>query len=260
MGQHQRDAEPDAGRQRAGRRGAIVETGDDEIARALQPRQMREDDDDERQQRDPRLGIEQRARPRAARQREHDQQRDQDQPDIARQQQQAEIEREQEPVAALAFADRAPVVQQRQRPQRRRQHGRAEIRARHREGGDADHQQHGEHRVARADDAAAEREHRPVGDDDAGLRQRVEPEGAAEAERDLAEPERQRRPEIAAEHEFVADGEQQRHLAGRRAVEQRGHQRPQRGLRQRHGPEHHRRAPAQEFDDQGDVMHWPATE
>ena len=44
------------------------------------------------------------------------QQRQQDQPDIACEQQQAEIEREQEPAAALALADRAPIVQQRQRP------------------------------------------------------------------------------------------------------------------------------------------------
>ena len=66
--------------------------------------------------------------PARASQREHQQQRDQDQPDIACQQQQAEIDRKQEPVAALAFADRAPVVQQRQRPERRRQDRRAEIR------------------------------------------------------------------------------------------------------------------------------------
>ena len=73
-----------------------------------------------------------------------------------------------------------------------------------------------EHRVARADDAAAEREHRPIGDDDAGLRQRVEPERAGDAERDLAQPEGERRPEIAAEQVFMTDGEQQRHVAGRR--------------------------------------------
>jgi hypothetical protein len=28
-------------------------------------------------------------------------------------------------------------------------------------------------------------------------------------------------------------------------------------LRERHGPKHHRRAATQEFDKQGDVMHWP---
>ena len=62
--------------------------------------------------------------------------------------------------------------------------------------------------MARADDAAAEREHRPIGDDDAGLRQRVEPERAGKTKRDLAQPKRQRRPEIAAEHEFMTDGQE----------------------------------------------------
>jgi hypothetical protein len=28
-------------------------------------------------------------------------------------------------------------------------------------------------------------------------------------------------------------------------------------LRESHGPEHHSRAPAQKFNEQGDVMHWP---
>ena len=83
-----------------------------------------------------------------------------------------------------------------------------------------DHQQHGQNRVAHADDRAAEREHRPIGEDDAGLRQSIEPEGAGDPEGDFTEPERQRRPEIAAEHEFMADGQQHRHFAGRRAVEQ----------------------------------------
>ena len=98
-------------------------------------------------------------------------------------------------------------MQQRQRPERRRQDGRAEIHARHREDGDPHHEQHGEHRVAGADDRAAKREHRPIGDDDAGLRQQIEPEDAGDAEGDLAQPECQRRPEIAAEQEFVTDGE-----------------------------------------------------
>ena len=255
MGEQQRQAEPEPGGQAPAR--GLRQPGDDKIARALQPGEMRESDDDERQQRDPRLGIEQRCAAALGAQREDDHQRDEDEPDVAREQQQAEIERQQKPGAAPALAHRAPIVQQRQRPERRRHHRGAEIRARHREGGDADHQQHREHGVARADDAAAEREHGPIGDDDAGLRQRVEPERAGDAEGGLAQPEGQRRPEIAAEHEFMADGEQHRHVAGRRAVEQRRHQGPQEGLRQRGGPEHHRRAPAQEFDDQGDVMHWP---
>ncbi len=74
--------------------------------------------------------------------------------------------------------------------------------------------------------SAAELEHRPVGDDDADLRQQIDAEAAGDAEGDLAEPERERRPEIAAELEFVADGKQDRHVAGRRAVEQRRHRGP----------------------------------
>ena len=145
-------------------------------------------------------------------------------PTVIGEQQQAEIDAEQEPIAALVLADGAPVMQQRQRPERRRQHAGTEGRARHGEDGDADHQQHGEHRMAGADDGAAEREHRPIGTDDAGLRQHIEPERAGQAEGDFAQPERQRRPEIAAEHEFMPDREQDRHVAGRRAVKQRGHE------------------------------------
>ena len=175
---------------------------------------MRENDDGEGQQCEPWLGIEQRCAAALAAQREDDEQRDQDQPDVTCEQQEAEIERKQEPIAAFAFADRAPIVQQRQCPKRRREHGGAEIRAGHGVGRDADHQEHREHRVARADDAAAEREHRPIRDHDAGLRQRVEPERAGDAERGLAQPEGERRPEIAAEQVFMTDGEQQRYVTG----------------------------------------------
>ncbi len=219
---------------------------------------MRENDDDERQHRDPRLGFEQRLPPARGGKREHQHRGDQDQPDITGEQQQTEIERQQEPIAAFAFADRAPVMQQRQRPQRRSQNRGTEIRARHRKSRHTDHQQYREHRVARADDAAAKRENRPIGDYDTALRQRVEPQGTRQTKRNFAHPERQRRPEITAQDEFVAYGQQQRHFAGRRAVEQRRHQRPYRGLCERHGPEHRRRAAAQEFDNQGNVMHWPA--
>ena len=111
--------------------------------------------------------------------------------------------------------------------------------------------------MAGADDGAAESEHGPISDDDAGLRQRIETETAGHLEGHLAEPKRQGRPEIAAKHEFVANSEEQRHVPGRGAVKQRRDQGPKRGLRQRHGPEHHRRAAAQEFNKQGDVMHWP---
>ena len=159
MSEQQHHAEPQPWRQAAGGRQAVVEALDDQRAPAPQPGKMRKHDDDERQQRNPRLGIAQRGASAPGGEREDDHQPDEDQAGIARQQQQAEIERQQEPGAAPALAHRAPIMQQRQRPERRRHHRRAEIRARHREGGDADHQQHGQHRVARADDGAAEREH-----------------------------------------------------------------------------------------------------
>jgi hypothetical protein len=102
----------------------------------------------------------------AARNRERKQgkQRDQHQPDITRQKQQAEIEREQKPVTALTLPDRAPVIQQRQGPERRRQDCRTEIHARYCECGNSNHQQYGEHRMARADNRASQGKDRPIGD------------------------------------------------------------------------------------------------
>ena len=64
--------------------------------------------------------------------------------------------------AAALFPDRAPVEQQRGGPQRHGEHSRPEFRRRHREHGNADHQQHRHRRVGRADDRAAEREHAPI--------------------------------------------------------------------------------------------------
>ena len=110
--------------------------------------------------------------------------------------------------------------------------------------------------MPRADNGAAEGEHRPIRRNDAGLRQEIETETAGNAESDFTQPERQRRSEIAAEAEFVAYGQQDRHIARRRAVEQRRQRHPERALRERHAPEHQPRPSAQEFDDQGDVMHW----
>ncbi len=105
--------------------------------------------------------------------------------------------------------------------------------------------------------AAAESEDRPVSDDDAGLRQRIESQRTGDREGDLAEPKRQRRAEIAAQYIFVADGEQHRHVSRRRAEKNRRNERPQRGLCERHGPEHHGGASAQKLNEQRDVMHWP---
>ena len=113
---------------------------------------------DEQQQRhcQPRLDIAQRRAGARVNQRVDHDQRQQDQSAGAGQQQQAEIERQQQPDATSPFAGRAPVMQQRKRPKRQRQNRRPEIDRLQRQGRDADHQQHGEHRVAYADDSTAE--------------------------------------------------------------------------------------------------------
>src|SRR3974390_2654267 len=112
MGKQQCKRQPKAGGERA-RRIALAQAGEYEIASAVEPRGVREDYYDERQHREPRLRMEQRLTATHRRQRERQEQRDENQPDIAREQQEAEIEREQKPIAALAVANRAPVMQQR---------------------------------------------------------------------------------------------------------------------------------------------------
>ncbi len=92
--------------------------------------------------------------------------------------------------------------------------------------------------MAYADDRTAEPEHRPISEDDASLRQSIKPEGPCDPEGNFTEPECERRSKVAAEHEFVPYGQQHRHFAGRRAVEQGRNERPKRCLRQRNRPEH----------------------
>ena len=171
MAQQQRDDEPEAGRHFSGSGETVVETRRDQRVSGLQPGGVRKHHDDEQQYREPRLGIAQSLPAALGGEGEQHHQHDQDDADIVGEQQQAEKQRQQKPGTAFAFADGAPVVQQRQRPQRRGENGGSEIRARHGEYGDAEHQQHPEHRVLGADDRRAEFEHRPVRRDDAGLRQ-----------------------------------------------------------------------------------------
>ena len=182
----------------------------------------------------------------------------QDQSDIAGKQKEAEVERQQEPITASALANRTPEEKQAQSPQGCGKDRGTEVRARHSEGGNADHQQYCENCVSCADNAAAKSEHCPVGDDNAGLRQSIKAETAADPESNLAQPECQGRSEIAAEDEFSTNRQQQRHIPWRGAVKNSGDQGPERGLRQRSGPEDHCRASTQEFNKQGNVMHWPA--
>ena len=76
-----------------------------------------------------------------------------------------------------------------------------------------------------------------------------------EAERDFGEPEGERRPVGRAELPLLADREHERHLAGRRRIEQHGHQRPQRALRERRDREHQHGTRAQRLEDERDAEH-----
>ncbi len=166
------------------------------------------------------------------------------------QHQQADLDRQREPVALPPFAERAPIVQEHERPQRHAEHGRAESRARHREDRDTDHEQDRDHRVARSHNGAAKLIDAPIGEHHAGLGQQIDAQHAGDAEGDLGEPEGERRPQIGAELELAPDGEHLREVSGRARIEQGRHHDPQGRLRQRRGPEHQRRARAQKFDDQ----------
>ena len=106
-----------------------------------------------------------------------------------------------------------------------------------------------------ADDGAPQREHGPIGDEHAGLRQEVDRRGAADDEGDVGEPEGERRAEIAAELEFMADREHDRQVARRRGEEQGRKHPPQRRLDERRQPERQPRLRAQHFDDDGGVEH-----
>jgi hypothetical protein len=157
---------------------------------------VRQHNDDGDHRRDPWIGRAQcRARVGIGN-RERDQEPDQDQADIGGEQKEADLERQNQPVSAPLLADGAPVVQQDQRPQRHGQDHRAEIRGRHREGGDAQHEQHRQRGVLGADDRASQREHRPVGRHHANLRQQVDAEHVAAGDLvgEFGKPEGERRP------------------------------------------------------------------
>ena len=195
-------------------------------------------------------------RPAKRRRQDVDQQQgNQDQSGVGRQQQKTGLDAEHQPGAPASVPRAGPEVQQDQRPQRRRNDSGAELRRRHRENRDAGHQHHRHHRMRGADQDAAEREHRPQRDDDAKLGQQIDAGHAERPVGDLGEPERQRRPELGAELELMADRQHQRQLSGRACVEQRRHERPQHRLQNGHGPEQQARARAQQLDEQGHRNH-----
>ena len=78
---------------------------------------------------------------------------------------------------------------------------------------------------------------------------------AGGAERDIAEPERQRRAEIGSHLIFPAIGQYRRKIAGRTAVQQQRQHQPQRRLQQHHKPDYQPRPGADQFDDKGGKPH-----
>jgi len=151
----------------------------------------------------------------------------------------------------------AATVQQQQRPERARQHqgaeldaGRTECRHRHR-------QQHRQHRLLSADDGTREPEQRQERRDRAELRQQIDAEdvSADRPERDIGEPERQRRAEIGPDLIFAAEGDDRGEVAGRASIQQCRHDQPQRCLRQHHDPDHQPRPGADQFDHKRSETH-----
>ena len=218
------------------------------ISSALQPQQVHEQKHGERGRHDPRLvGVERGAAARGHGG-EQNERAEQDQRGIAGEQQQRCRDAERVPGPAPPLPDRPPVMQQHDCPQCHGENGRAEIRRRHREQRNADHEQHRHGGVRRADDGAAQRKHAPIGRDHANLRQRIDAEQAGETERDLGQPIGQRRPDVAAELEFVTDGEELRQVARGRRIKHHRHDDPNDRLCQRRRPEQQVRARAQRLN------------
>ena len=142
------------------------------------------------------------------------------------------------PRAFISLHDRLPVTQQRHRPERHRQDRRSKIGRWHRQQRDADHQQHGNRRMRRPEQRAAEREHAPIGYDHAELRQEVNAKQSGDPKRYFAEPISKRRTNTAGEPEFMTDGEKLGEIAWRREIEHCRDHEPNEGLRQRGEPEH----------------------
>ncbi len=78
---------------------------------------------------------------------------------------------------------------------------------------------------------------------------------AGGTERDIGEPERQRRAQISADLKFPAEGQHRRQVAGRAAIEQQRQEQPKPGLKQHHEPDHQPRPGADQFDNQGGEAH-----
>ncbi len=174
-----------------------------------------------------------------------------------RQQQQPGLDRPGEPRIAPVLADQLPGMQQKQRPQRARQHQRAELDAGRAERHHRQREQYREHRLLPADDRAGQLIIDPEGDDGAGLRQQIDTEHvvAGGAESDVGEPERQRRTEPGSDLVFPSEGQRGGKVARRTAVEQHRQDQPKSGLGQHHDPDHQPRPGADQFDNERGEAH-----
>ncbi len=237
-----------------------LERGKRAHARAVKPVQVRGKNHDHDDRGEPWSERAEAAASLCGRDDEQRHQPKQDEPGVGGEQQQAQRDSGCDPVAALVVGERAVAEQQCQRGERHREHGWAEFQRRHREHADAGHQKDRHRGMGRAQDAAAEREHGPESKHDAKLREQVDADDPADDEGDVGEPVGERRSIGRAEHPLVADREHQRHIAGRRRVEQRGHHRPERALRQRRHPEHQHGTRAQRLEDERDAEHRRAVE
>src|SRR6185503_5560430 len=208
MRQKQHGEQPNAWRQPSRGADVLLEALQNQRTISAQPERVRKDHNEKKDQRDPRLRMKQGCATARRQWSEDDEQDEKDQPRVACEHEQSENKRKQEPVTAAPLAEGTPIVKQRQGPQGCSEYRRTEVRARHRECGNAHHQQHGKNRVAYADDCTAEPKHRPISEDDTSLRQSIEPEGPCDPEGYFTEPECQRWTKIAAEHEFVPYGQQ----------------------------------------------------
>ena len=217
---------------------------------ADQPDQIGQRQHDDHQQRKQRIERHQHAPSARGRERKSGDQQQQPDRGRGRQQQQAGFDRPGEPGVAPVLADQLPGMQQQQRPERTRQHQRAELDAGRTECHDRHRQQHRKHRLLSADNGARQQIQRPERRDGAKLRQQIDAEHviAGGAKRDVGEPERQRRAEIGSDLVFPAKGQHGREVAGRAAIEQQRQEQPQRRLEQHHEPDHQPRPGADQFD------------
>ncbi len=105
--------------------------------------------------------------------------------------------------------------------------------------------------MRRANNGAAERKHRPIRHHHANLRQQIDADHASAGcvVGDFGEPERERRSEIGAELKLVSHRQHRWNVAGRRGVEHRRQQEPQRGLQDHGDPDRQCRTRTDQLDE-----------